>query len=62
MKSKEIKRIEAEERRLAREERGDLGQLEKLIAGGHGEGKEAQRLRSRLGSGSLSEREGGYVD
>jgi len=48
-KSKHVKREEAAERQVAREARGDEGQLARLVSWGQGHNKEAARLRERLG-------------
>lgn len=42
------RQAEAEERRRAREKRGDAGQLSKLERSGHGHCREADRLREKL--------------
>ncbi len=42
------RREEAAERQIARDERGDAGQLKRLEAAGHGHCKEADRLRARI--------------
>ena len=45
---KERKREEAEARRAIRDARGDAGQLDHLEANGHGDCREAIRLRTRV--------------
>ncbi len=46
--AREERRTSAAKRAEARELRGDAAQLKSLIEGGHGEGREATRLRARL--------------
>lgn len=48
---REQRREDAARRQEARDKRGDAGQLQKLEHHGHGEGREAKRLRNRLGQG-----------
>ena len=46
----EQRRSEAAERAAERAARGDAGQLAKLVAEGHGDCKEAKKLRAKLGA------------
>ena len=42
------RREQAAERQAARDARGDQAQLDKLVRDGHGECREAERLRERI--------------
>lgn len=47
-KRKARRQVEADDRKMARDARGDAGQLARLEARGHGHCKEATRLREKL--------------
>ena len=48
---REERQREAKERKAEREKRGDVNQLYRLEAAGHGHCKEAKRLRQELNDG-----------
>lgn len=46
---RDAKRVQAKRRQAARDSRSDQEQLDKLVARGHGECREAQALRAKIG-------------
>ena len=49
LRFQDAKRAQADRRKAARDARSDQEQLDKLVARGHGECREAQALRAKIG-------------